>query len=360
MSDPTHRLTVALLAIPEVTASTLYGLYDLFSSAGRDWSFLVSGIPGTPRTRPLVVAAQEGGYRAVNGVWIEPETSLAACPPPEVICIPEVFAAPGAPLADRYPREIAWIRRHYAHGATLATACTGALLLAETGLLAGQEATTHWAACEALARYPDVRVQPSRSLVVTGEGQRILMAGGGTSWLDLGLFIVARFLGLEEAMRLAKIYLIDWHDIGQQPFAALTRARQVDDAVIRRCQAWIAEHYHQPAPVAAMAALSGLAERSFKRRFAKATGMSPMEYVHTLRLEEAKQILEATDQPVEGVANEVGYEDASFFGRLFRRKVGLTPTQYRRRFGGLRRALESGMGTGGGPQTPPFGTRPEG
>jgi transcriptional regulator GlxA family with amidase domain len=87
--------------------------------------------------------------------------------------------------------------------------------------------------------------------------------------------------------------------------------------------------------------LSGLAERSFKRRFQEATGMSPLEYVHTLRLEEAKQMLESGNQPIEAIANEVGYEDAGFFSRLFRRNVNLTPAQYRKRFGSMRRALEN-------------------
>jgi len=88
-----------------------------------------------------------------------------------------------------------------------------------------------------------------------------------------------------------------------------------------------------------MVRLSGLAERTFKRRFRQATGLAPLEYVHTLRLEEAKQMLESGDAPVDAVAREVGYEDAGFFSRLFRRKVGLTAAQYRRRFGSLRRRL---------------------
>src|SRR5690606_24187166 len=133
-----------------------------------------------------------------------------------------------------------------------------------------------------------------------------------------------------------------WHHVGQQPFAALTRNRQVEDAVIAQCQAWIAKHYEHDSPVAAMARLSGLSERSFKRRFQRATGMTPIEYVHTLRLEEAKHALETTELPVEAIANQAGYEDASFFGRLFRRKVGLTPAQYRRRFRALRAALDEG------------------
>jgi transcriptional regulator GlxA family with amidase domain len=91
-----------------------------------------------------------------------------------------------------------------------------------------------------------------------------------------------------------------------------------------------------------MVRLSGLPERSFKRRFRQATGMSPLEYVHTLRLEEAKQMLESGEAPIEAIANEVGYEDAGFFSRLFRRSVSLTPAQYRKRFGAMRKALQSG------------------
>ena len=147
--------------------------------------------------------------------------------------------------------------------------------------------------------------------------------------------------GLEVAMQTARINLIEWHEIGQQPFARLARSRQCEDAAIAHCQTWIAQHYAEPAPVAAMVRLSGMPERSFKRRFQQATGMSPLEYVHTLRLEEAKQMLETGDAPVEAIANEVGYEDAAFFSRLFRRQVALTPAQYRRRFGAMRRALQS-------------------
>ncbi|RUX50857.1 helix-turn-helix domain-containing protein, partial [Mesorhizobium sp. M7A.F.Ca.US.014.04.1.1] len=152
-------------------------------------------------------------------------------------------------------------------------------------------------------------------------------------------YLIARFVSLKEAMQVAKVYMLQWHDMGQQPFAALMRFRQTDDAVINRCQKWAEGNYRTPSPVAAMTKLSGLSERSFVRRFAKATAMKAIDYIHALRLEQAKQMLETGDLPVEAVASEVGYEDASFFGRLFRRKVGVTPAQYRIRFGALRRAL---------------------
>lgn len=342
MTEQDGRLKVAVLAIPEMTAATLYGMYDLFASAGRDWDFLVTGVPGTPHIQPLIVAATADSFTMANGIRLEPHCDLASCPRPDVVCVPEVFAPPAAELGQRYAAELDWLRRCYAAGAVMASACSGAMLLAEAGLLDGHEATTHWGYCDALAtRFPAVRLRPERALVVSGDEQRLVMAGGGTSWIDLALYLVARYVGVEEAMRLAKLNVVNWHEGGQLPFASLVRARQSEDAVIGHCQAWIARHYDEESPVAAMVARSGLPERTFKRRFRKATGLAPMEYVHTLRLEESKQLLEAGDEPVEAVAHAVGYGDASFFSRLFRRQVGLTPAQYRRKFRRLRQALEA-------------------
>jgi transcriptional regulator GlxA family with amidase domain len=331
---------IAILAFPEVTASVLFGLYDLFQSAVRDWSAIVDGRVAASPLRPAIVSADGRPLGIANGVRIVPEASFADVAEPAVLCIPEVFVAPTAALEGRFTDEIAFIRRCHAAGAIVATACSGALLLAEAGLLDGEDATTHWAYCDALAaRHPGVKVQPQRSLVTAGEGHRLVMAGGGTSWQDLGLYLVARLVGLDAAMKLARIYLIDWHQSGQQPFARLSSSRQSEDAVITRCQIWVASNYRQPAPVAAMTRLSGLSERSFVRRFQQATGLSPLQYVHSVRLEEAKQMLEASDLPIEAIAEEVGYEDSGFFARLFKRSVNLTPASYRKRFGALRAAL---------------------
>ena len=148
-------------------------------------------------------------------------------------------------------------------------------------------------------------MRQARCLVAAGDGQRIITSGGGTSYLDLGLFLIARFFGQDEAVRLARIFCIDWHSHGQLPFASLARSRQAADRHIASVQEWIAENYAHTAPVAAMIEVSSLTERSFKRRFTQATGLTPLEYVHTLRLEEAKQLLETTDLPIDAVANEV-------------------------------------------------------
>ncbi len=337
MNKPKPRID--LMAIPEIAASTLYGMHDVFSSTGRDWAILVEGRESESALESKVVA--RGGNKPLcvaNGVQVVPDTDFSKVP--DVICVPEAAILPGTSISESHSIEIDWLRHCYESGAIVATVCSGAILLAETGLLNGEEATTHWAYCEALGNYPGVQVNPRSALVVGGKEGRLIMAGGGTSWEDLALYLVARLVSVDEAMAVAKLFLIDWNDVGQLPYAILAQTRQVDDAIIAKCQSWIAHNYNQPSPVATMIELSGIPERSFNRRFNKATGISPMEYVHRLRLEETKQLLETSDEPVESIAQQVGYEDAAFFGRLFRRKVGVTPAQYRKRFRGMRKALK--------------------
>lgn len=330
---PASPTVVALLAMPEVTAATLYGFYDALSSAGRDWQLLHGKPPGAPRFRPLVVSHDGQPFIGANGVRINPDTSFADCPPPDVVCITDIAVMPGQPLDARYDAAVAWLRERHAAGAVLASACSGAVLLARTGLLHDLDATSHWAYCETLQReHPRTRWHAERGLVVAGDGQRLVMAGSGVAWHVLVLYLIARFAGPEEAMQVARINLMELSATSPVAYASLTHGAQSSDPVISRCQQWVAMHYQVESPVTQMVALSGLPERTFKRRFARATGMSPLEYVHVLRLEEAKQMLEASDAPIEAIAFEVGYQDTSFFGRLFRRKVALSPAQYRRRF----------------------------
>jgi transcriptional regulator GlxA family with amidase domain len=340
MTDENRPITVALLAVPEVTASTLYGMLDLLSSAGRDWTFLTCGQAGTQRIQPRVVSRHVDGFAASNNVWIRPDCSLDECPAPDIVCIPDFFAVPGSSIAGLFGPEVEWLKRCHSRGALMASACSGALLLAEAGLLDGLEATIHWGYVRSLSdHYPKIRVNPARALITEGEGQHIVLAGGGTSWQDLALFLIAKFVGPEQAMQVARIFLIALHDVGQRPFASLVSGPLADDAPVRRAQEWVGVNSSARSPVAKMAEVSGLPERSFVRRFTRATGYTPIKYVHALRLEDAKQHLETGTLPIEAVSYEVGYEDASFFSRLFRSRVGMTPATYRRRFGGLRKAV---------------------
>jgi transcriptional regulator GlxA family with amidase domain len=333
-------ITVALLGTPDVSAATLFGFLDLLSSTRRDWDMLHGGAGAESPFRPLIVSRDGRPFVAGNGVRITPDASFADCPAPDIVCVTDLMVPPGQPMDEGYEQEVQWLRGAWDAGATLCSSCSGALLLARTGLLEGQEATSHWAYCELLAReYPNTRWHAERNLVVAGPGQRLLMAGSGAAWHHLALALIARFASPEEAMQVARVNLLATNETSALAYASLTRGGRADDPVVSGCQVWAASNYRIESPVKQMVALSRMAERTFKRRFTECTGMGPLEYVHMLRLEEAKQLLESTDLPIEAIAVDVGYQDASFFNRLFRRKVALTPAAYRRRFGGLRKQL---------------------
>jgi transcriptional regulator GlxA family with amidase domain len=332
-------ITVALLAMPAVTASTLYGFHDFLSGAHRDWAELHGGHAESP-FRSIIVSRDGQPLEGANDVHIVPQASFDTCGSPDVVCVTDFAVAPGEPLGDIYDAEVEWLRERHAQGTILASSCSGAVLLARTGLLEGQDATSHWAYCDVLRRdYPGTRWFPERGLLFAGAGQRIVMAGSGIAWHQLVMALISRFAGAEAAMQVARINLIDWAATSPIAYASLRHGAQSGDSAVAAAQAWAAEHYQHDSPVAHMVTISGLAERTFKRRFVQATGMAPLDYVHHLRLEEAKQMLESGDASIESIAFEVGYSDASFFNRLFRRKVLMSPTQYRRRFGDLRSRL---------------------
>ncbi|HVE53230.1 MAG TPA: helix-turn-helix domain-containing protein [Ramlibacter sp.] len=340
MQRASEPITVALLAMPETTAATLYGFHDALSSVRRDWTMLHGGPPADSPFRPMVVSSDGAPFEAANGVRITPHAGFGDCPRPDVAVVADVMVAPGGDSPSFAPA-VEWLLACHAQGALLASACSGALLLARTGLLDGHDATSHWAYCDHLQRtYPRTRWHADRGLVTAGEGQRILMAGSGVSWHLLALALVARFAGAEEAMRVARINLMDLQSASPAAYASLTHGSRAADPVVARCQQWVAMNYASAAPVQQMVELSQLPDRTFKRRFALATGMAPLDYVHHVRLEEAKQMLESTGDPIEGIAVDIGYSDSSFFSRLFRRKVGMSPVQYRQRFGRLARELQ--------------------
>jgi transcriptional regulator GlxA family with amidase domain len=234
---------------------------------------------------------------------------------------------------NRWPDVADWLRRQHAQGALVCSVCTGSLILADSGLLDGEEATCHWAAADQIrSRYPTVRLRPERVLVPSGTGHRIVTSGGNASWTDLALYLVARFCGEDEARRTAKLFLFGDRSDGQLPFAARVRPRQHEDAAIAEAQVWIADNYVSANPVAEMTRISGLAPRTFKRRFHAATGYAPLDYVQSLRIEEAKQMLETADGPIDDVAVEVGYGEPAAFRRIFKRETGVSPSQYRQKF----------------------------
>ena len=177
-----------------------------------------------------------------------------------------------------------------------------------------------------------MRFDPAPNLVYADPKGRIVTAGGTTSWHDLALHIIARHANPGEALRIAKVYLLKWHDEGELPYTALVRPLPHGDAVVRRTEDFLKSQFEKSDVLGRAVEHAGIPERSLKRRFKAATGLSLIEYVQNLRIERGKELLESTDIAIEEISERVGYSDASFFRRLFRRLVGLAPVAYRKMF----------------------------
>lgn len=334
MSTPGTKLPrVCLLAAAETSPSVLYGLFDVLSTVGAIYPEMTMGKPGQQLFDVKVVAATAEPFRCYGNVMVEPALSVDELDETDVAIVCDMYQPIDAPPHGRYQREIEWIKRMHAKGAIIASVCSGSLMLAEAGLLDGLEAAGHWAYREMFrAHYPNVKMRENAILCLAGEHNRLVTAGAVSSWQELAIYLITRFCGREQALRTTKIFLLSDHTGGQLPFAVTTPRVQKSDAIIADCQVWIAENYACSNPVAQMAARTGLKSRTFGRRFRSATGYEPMSYVQAIRVEEAKQLLETSDISVEEIGHAVGYEDPTSFRRLFKRKAGLTPAAYRRKF----------------------------
>lgn len=326
-------VSISLLALPESMPTALYGLFEVFSSVGVTWAELTGSPSRCPTLQSRLVATSRKPFPSALGIPITPQAALADIAHTDVVVVTDFDLIRVADPRGRWLPEARWVRDQLEAGAIVCSVCTGSVLLAEAGLLDGLEATTHWSATDLFSTYyPAVTLRPERILSLAGPEHRVITAGGASSWEDLALYLVARFCGQEEAAHIAKIFLFGDRSEGQLPYAAMTRPRRHTDAVIARCQIWIADHYAAAHPVTRLIAHSGLPDRTFNRRFKAATGFTPVDYIQTLRIEKAKQILETTGEPTDAVAVQVGYDDPTFFRRLFKRRTGVTPARYRQRF----------------------------
>lgn len=311
----------------------VYGLQEVFSCVGTVWTTLTGERTSARRLLPRIVGRSTEPLRTVFGATLAADHTFDEEHRSDIVIVGDLFLNDDLGPVGRWKRETEWLHSQYERGAIVCSVCTGSMMLAEAGLLDDHEATTHWSARELFADcYPRVLLRPERVLVPAGSEHRIVTSGGSMSWTDLALYLIARFCGEHEARRIAKVFLLGDRSDGQLPFAAMARPRQHDDGIVADCQLWIAEHYAVKNPVSQMIARSGLAERTFKRRFRKTTGYPPLGYVQSLRIEEAKHMLETTDGAIDDIALEVGYQEPASFRRLFKKLTGISPKQYRMRF----------------------------
>ena len=327
------QIDALVVAVPETAGSALYGMIDVLAAAGNLWQALVGTEPEIKMIRPRIVSPVPGLFSCGNRIPVSPDFDLETAPKPDIVILPELWLGPDEHMNGRYPELMDWIRAQYASGASIYSGCSGSVMLAETGLLNGREATSHWG-YERLFRdnYPEVKFNAEPVLTFGDTAGRIVTAGGTTSWHDLAMHIISRHCSPGEALRIAKVYLLKMHDEGQLPYASLVTASPHADSVVRHCEEWLREHFFGPDALQSAVDAASVPERTLKRRFKLATGLTLIDYIQNLRVEEAKRLLETTDTPVEEACALVGYENPAFFTRLFKRRTGLTPGQYRRMF----------------------------
>jgi transcriptional regulator GlxA family with amidase domain len=332
MADGQTPLHISLIAIPEAAISTLSGIYDVLNCFG----LLAGSDPAVPKRPPFkveIVGTEAGRMALASGLSLDVHRGIEEVKSTDIVIAPSLLLRNDGWQQGRYPELVAWLGKIHGKGADLCSACSGIFLLAETGLFDGRESTVHWGYAGAFRKaFPQVPIKPEQVLMVAGSRQELITSGASMTWHDLVLYLISRHVGVTAAQAVARYFALQWHQDGLAPYIVFDGPRDHSDSIVLAAQDWLATHFSIGSPVEEMVRRSNLAERTFKRRFTNATGYAPLEYVQRLRIEDAKRRLERTEAPVDEIGWNVGYEDAAFFRRLFKRTTGLTPGAYRKRF----------------------------
>jgi len=312
---------IAIVHYPGVQLAAVLGLFDLLRFAASQSE------PGSHA--PALLVSQ----------WACPDP---ASPPQRIDdagpqardAWPAAFILPPAlgPLLEPgdTPGLTQWIAQAHARGCIAASACAGAFVLAQAGLLDRRPATTHWAYDAPFrARFDQVRLDTDQLLIDDGD---VITAGGIMAWTDLGLRLIDRFLGVETMLTTARAFLIDPPGRLQSQYRAFAPRFDHGDAAVLRAQRWLHENRAAPFCLRALSQGAGLEPRTLQRRFRRATGFTPALYTQHLRIARAQDIALASDLSADRIAWDVGYSDPASFRKMFFKLTGITLADYRRRF----------------------------
>ena len=327
----TAPMEVTIVLLEEGLSSTAVMPMEIFRCAGALWPAL----QGTPAESPFRVTTASLNGNPVSSSYgpdLTPCMAINDVGHSDIVIVPTCSPQWSERLAQNSALP-PWLEAQYAEGAYVAGACMGAAYLAEAGLLDQRKGTTHWAVAEQFqARYPQVDWQPQ--LAIT-EDARTLCSAGVSAAIDVSFYLVEKLCGHELAAQCAKALMLPLPSADQWGYAMLPLSPPHGDDRVRVAEMFIRNHYMKGISTAALSEVAGLETRTFARRFRSATGCSPVRYVQAVRINAAKAKLERGNMNVQEVSCAVGYEDAPFFRRLFRRVTGMTPVEYRFRFGRL-------------------------
>ncbi len=318
---------ITILALRNAGATTITGPMDVFHLAGVLWNY-VCDKQVTPYFDVEIVSTDGKPVKCLNRLYIEPHGSINDVQKTDLILISSLLNIDKT--LENHSETIPWLRAHYKNGASIASVCTGAFLLAETGLLDGKTATTHWGYVQEFKqRYPQIQLQSEK--MITDEGN-LLCSGASNACFDLSIYLIEKFCGHEIALQCAKALILDIDRTSQSPYYVFNPQKNHEDELILEAQKWLETSYLSEFRIDDLADRSNITRRTFERRFKIATGNSPLNYLQRVRVEAAKRLLEKGANTFDEITYMVGYSESSSFRKVFKKHTGLAPKAYRDKF----------------------------
>lgn len=320
--------TVTILGFNHALSSALTGALDIFALAGVSWQ-RIHGQTAQPRFHVQLASFNGLPITCTNQLIVTPHVAIEDVRETDLLLIPTIGGDISSVINDNQHLFI-YMRKLHKLGADIAGNCTGNFLLAEAGLLDDMTATTHWGYAEQFReRFPHVTLHEDR--MITNK-DNVFCAGGGVAWFDLAILLIERYCGHQVATDTAKAHVMDLGRTHQSVYASTRRKKFHQDAIILSAQDYIEENYPHTITVTELARIANMTERTFSRRFKRATDLSPGQYLQAIRLEQARKLLESSTLSLDNIVQQVGYDDLSSFSRLFKRECGVSPSQYRSKF----------------------------
>ncbi len=305
--------------------SSLVGAYKIFNRANEYWKEI-----GNNTLFTIQLAGISKEVEFFDGLFIaRPHTNISEIKKTHLIIIPslnhnyEKAIKPNQPMID-------WITKQYKNGADIASICTGAFLLASSGLLNGKTCSTHWVAADNFRRmFPDVDLKADQ--LITDENG-IYTNGGAYSFLNLMIYLVEKYFDRQTAIYCSKVFQIEMDRNSQSEFAIFTGQKRHGDEMVKKAQDYIEANLEEKISIEYLSSKFAVGRRNFDRRFIKATGNTPIEYAQRVKIESAKKAFESTRKTINEVMYEVGYNDVKAFREVFRKITGMSPLEYKGKY----------------------------
>jgi len=313
------------IVVPQgkATLSTITGSLDILNSANAYWKEMGHKPVMDIRLAGFMTELKlSGGYFSVH------PANIREIKKTDLVIIPAVLYHNN--LAAENEALINWIITQYKNGAEIATMCSGAFLLASTGLLEGRTCSTHWNWANDFTRlFPTINLRADK--LITAE-RGIYTNGGAYSFLNLMLFLVEKYFDRQTAIYCSKVFQIDIDRTRQSPFFIFQTQKNHGDEMVGKAQTYMEENLTGKISFEDLASKLAISRRNFDRRFIKATGNTPVEYLQRLKVEAAKSNLENGRKNIFEVMCAVGYSDDKAFREVFKKITGLSPVDYKAKY----------------------------